>query len=204
MLYKGVAIRPQLALTGHFLRHLYCQWDTLNVPRMAASLTYYTTAALAPLVVVLLAVVGFTFGSATARESVIAAVQLQVGDTAANVVQALITSISHPKVGILASVLGAIALFFGATGVFIELNSSLRTIWNVSEPSTRGVWGLLLDRVVSFLMVVVTGAMIVLSIFISTSLAAFHRYFTDWAPDKGGQLPDIVFSLAFATALADP
>jgi len=169
---------------------------------MAASLTYYTTVALAPLMVLFLAAVGLAFGSATAQDQLIAAIRWEIGDTGASVLQALLTRISSPRLGVLATALGAIAMFFGATGAFIDLKGSLKVIWHVPETVAVGLGSVLQDRLVSFAMVLITGSMIVISIFANASLAAVHRYFINWVPENGsGRVAEIFLSFTVTTAL---
>jgi len=197
-----VSIPSQLSATGRFLKHLYCQWDTLNVPKMAASLTYYTTVALAPLMGVFLAAVGLAFGSAAARDHLVDAIRLEVGDTGANLIKAVVAHVASPKLSVVGTVIGGIALFFGATGAFIDLKNSLNVIWNVPETGSGGFGSFLVARVISFAMVLITGAIIVLSISVSVSLSTLHYYFGNWKPaGGGGQVADVVLSFAVTTAL---
>jgi membrane protein len=196
-----VPIRSHLASTRRFLVYLCDQWDRLNIPKMAASLTFYTIVALAPLMVIFVAVAGFAFGSATARDHMVAAVDLAIGDAGASVMQALIAHASGPELGILATLLGGAALFFGATGVFIELKGSLKVIWGVSEISPGGVLGVLKERFLSFVMVLITGAVLVLSMFISLALSALHKYAGGWVPAKGIRIADFVLSFAITTVV---
>jgi len=196
-----MTIRSHLSSTGHFLEHIYCQWDTLDVPRMAASLTYYMTVSLAPLMVIFLAVVGLVFESAEARDHLIAAVRREIGDTGATVVQALIARISGPRLGMLATVLGAIALFFGATSAFMDLKGSLRAIWHVSETDTGGLGSALLARLISFALVLLTGAVIAISISVSVTLTALQHYFANSMPENGGHLAELVLSFLVTTVL---
>src|ERR1700681_4429773 len=101
-----MAIPSHLSSTCRFLKHLYCQWDTLNVPKMAASLTYYTTVAIAPLMGVSLVAVGLAFGSETARDHLVAAIRLEVGDTGANLIKAVIAHVASPKLSIASRLIG--------------------------------------------------------------------------------------------------
>lgn len=180
---------------------LYDQWDRLNIPRMAASLTFYTIVALAPLMVIFVAVAGFAFGSAAARDHMVGAVRLAIGDVGAGVVQAMITHASGPRPGILAAVVGAAALFFGATGVFIELKGSLKIIWDVPETTPEGIWGILRERALSFVMVLITGAVLMLSMFITVALSAIHKYGGGWVPANGARAAEFALSFAIATAV---
>jgi membrane protein len=198
---ENVSIRSHLASTGRFLAHLYGQWDSLNIPKMSASLTYYTIVALAPLMVIFVAAAGFAFGSATARDHLVEAVRLQIGDAGASVIQALIERSSRPHLGAIATVAGAVALFFGATGVFIDLKGSLKAIWNVPETGPGGLRGVLIERAVSFGMVLVTGVVMVISISISIILSTIHHYAGTWMPARGGQAADMLLSFAVTTAL---
>jgi hypothetical protein len=162
---------------------------------MAASLTYYTTVALAPLMGVFLAAVGLAFGSASARDHLVEAIRLEVGDTGANLIKAVIAHVASPKLSIVGTVIGGLALFFGATGAFIDLKNSLRVIWSVPETDSGGFGSFLLARVISFAMVLITGAIIVVSISVSVSLSTLHHYFGSWMPVVGGgQVADVVLS----------
>jgi membrane protein len=197
----GVATRTHLSSTLRFLKHLYCQWDTLNVPKMAASLTYYTTVALAPLIGVFLAAVGLAFGSATARDHLIEAVKLEIGETGASLIRTMAAHVGHPKLNVGGTVIGALALFFGATGAFIDLKNSLKVIWHVPETGSGGLGSFLLARIISFAMVLITGAIGVLSISISVSISTLHHYFGNWITVNRGQGADLVLSFAVTTAL---
>lgn len=196
-----MTIRSHLASTGRFLVYLYDQWDRLNIPKMAASLTYYAIVALAPLMVIFVAAAGFVFGSATARDHLVAAVRLAIGDAGAGVILALIAHVYVPKLGILATLLGAAALFLGATGVFIELKESLNVIWNVPATPPADLLGMLKERALSFLMVLITGIVLVLSMFISVTLSTIHKYAGGWVPVNGVRIAEFVFSFAITTAV---
>ena len=181
--------------------HLYGQWDSCNVPKMSASLTYYMVVSLAPLVAVFLAVMGFAFGSGVARDHLVEAVRFQIGDTGALVVQALIEGVSNRKAGVLATTFGLIALFFGATGVFIDLKNSLAVLWGIPDRSISGFGNIIRARLLSFGMVLITGLLLILSISLSIILSAIQRYFGDWMPLEGGRSMDIVISFAVTTIL---
>jgi len=198
---KVVSIKSQAIGTARFFVHLYGQWDTCDVPKMSASLTYYMIVSLAPLVAVFLAVIGFAFGSGVARDRLAEAVRFQIGETGSLVVQALIDGVSNRRAGVLATTLGLVALFFGATGVFIDLKNSLAVLWDVPDRSVTGLGNILKARLLSFGMVLITGLLLVFSIFLSVSLSAMQRYFGDWVPLKEGRDAEIVISFAVTTML---
>ena len=59
--------------------------------------------------------------------------------------------------------LAVVTLVLGAMTVFGELRSSLNTIWAVEGKPRNGMLGLLLDRLMALLMVIVIGAVLLLS-----------------------------------------
>jgi membrane protein len=168
---------------------------------MAASLTFYAIVALAPLMVIFVAAAGFAFGSAAARDHLAGAIRLAIGDAGAGLILSLITHADVPQLGIVATLLGATALFLGSTGVFVELKESLNVIWNVPATPAEGLLGMLKERFLSFVMVLITGVVLVLSMFISVILSAIHQIAGAQVPVNGIRIVEFVLSFAIATAV---
>ena len=77
-----------------------------------------------------------------------------------------------PGAGAVATVVGLVTLLFGASGVFGQLQDALNTIWEVQPKPGRGVWGFIRDRFLSFSMVLGTGFLLLVSLALTTALAA--------------------------------
>ena len=151
--------------------------------------------------VIFVAAAGFAFGSATARDHLVSAVRLAIGDAGAVVIEALISHADVPQLGTLATVLGAAALFLGATGVFIELKESLAVIWDVPQTAPLSLLAMLQERLVSFVMVLITGLVLVSSMFISLTLSAIHERAGSWVPANGIRIAEFILSFAITTAV---
>jgi membrane protein len=100
-------------------------------------------------------------------------------------VQGMIESASRPATGLTATAIGMVTLFFGALGVFGELQNSLNTIWEVKpKPATSywdGIRRFVLKRLVSFTMVLGIGFLLLASLIISAAISAFAEYIgTRW------------------------
>jgi membrane protein len=50
---------------------------------------------------------------------------------------------NKPKTGMISTVLGVVALLFGAGGVVGQLQTSINMIWGVAAKSGQGVWGII-------------------------------------------------------------
>src|SRR6478736_2647633 len=100
------------------LRHAVAGWWNDNVPRLGASLAYYTLFALAPILVVAIGVAGLVFGPDAVRGEVVGQVQGLVGRQGAEAVQSMIEGAAKPSSSVIATVIGVVTAFLGATGAF--------------------------------------------------------------------------------------
>jgi membrane protein len=97
------------------------EWFKHKVPRLGASLAFYTVLSLAPLLVVIVALAGAVYGEEAARGQIVAQLTGLIGRTGATAIEDIIKQANQPTVGILATLAGLVTLFFGATGVVAEL-----------------------------------------------------------------------------------
>lgn len=166
------------------LRDAYAEWTEDNAPRLGAALSYYTVFSVAPLIILSIAVVGLVFGQEAAQGQVMGQIRGLVGEQVAAAVQGMVASAGDRSSGLLATVIGFATLFFGASGVFVELQSSMNVIWDAPPRPWRGVWGLIKDRFLSFTMVLGTGFLLLVSLILSAALSVVARYFQFLLPSS--------------------
>src|SRR5205823_5256050 len=114
-----------------------------------------------------------------------------VGPSGAKAIESLLEGARHTTHGILATVLGLLTLFFGASGVLIELRDALNTIWDVTPPARKGLQSLLQivkERLFSFALVVATGFLLVVSLAVNAFVAGLGRFATQLLPASEGLL----------------
>ena len=169
----------------------------------SASLSYYTVFSIAPLLLIAVAVAGFVFGNDAVTGQLHEELQGMVGDEGATAIQEMMKGANKPGRGIVASIVGFVLLGAGATGAFVELQDTLNDMWGVDKKETSGVLGFLRARVLSLAMVVVIAFLLLVSLVVSTALAALGHYtasaFPGW--DIALQVANIVFSFAVITVL---
>jgi membrane protein len=158
-------------------RDTIAEWREDNASRLAAALAYYTLLSLAPLLVIAVAISGFVFGTDAARGRIAAELSQVVGEGAAQGIQAAVASAQAGEGGgVLGTLVGVGALFFGASAVFVELQSALNTIWEVTPRPGRGLWGEVRDRVLSFAMVVSVAFLLLVSLIVNALLSALGSW----------------------------
>lgn len=143
-----------------------------NVSRLGAALAFYMTIAIAPLLVIAVAVAGTVFSESSARQQVIGEVERLAGSEAS----AAIASVGNPvatTTGTIATLMGVGTLIFGAFGVFQHLQAALNAIWRVQSKPVDGWWEFVHRRLFSLATVMVTGFLLLVSLIASSVLSWF-------------------------------
>src|SRR5439155_488901 len=127
------------------LKQTFQEWLQDKAPQLAAALAYYVVFSLAPLVLVLLAIVGVVFRDDPAGAW--SKLMLQMGyfldQSAVQTVQKIAETASQPGKSTIATIIGIALALFGASGVFGQLQDALNTIWGVKATPGRGLSGFL-------------------------------------------------------------
>jgi membrane protein len=168
-------------------------WSRDNASLFAAALTYYTIFALAPLLVIAVAVAGLVFREAAVKEQIVAQIGDAVGMEAAVVIEDLITNASESGAGTIATVLSSILLLLGASGLFSQLQRTLNLIWGLESAPETGILNMLKKRSLAFGMVLIVGMLLLLSLATSTILTAVGDSLADQLPGIGAILPQLNF-----------
>jgi membrane protein len=124
------------------LKAIFIKWLEDDPFQSAAALSYYTLFSLAPLLIISITVAGFVFGREAAQNQIVETIRGMIGLESAQAIQGMIQYASNkPKTRTISTVLGAVALLFGAGGVVGQLTTALNKIWGVVPKSGQGVWG---------------------------------------------------------------
>ncbi len=169
------------------------EWYEDRAPRLGAALAYYTVFAMAPGLILIIALTALVLGKAAAQSQIIGEMQDLVGVAGAQVIRAAIESAGSAGSSLHTTALGAITLVFGLWGVFGELQDALNTIWGVTARPGRGVFGIIKARFWSFTVVVGVGFLLLVSLAASAWLAALAKFFSEQLP-----LPAAVMQVANA------
>lgn len=157
-------------------------WWNDNVSRLGASLAYYTLFAIAPVLVIAIGIAGIVFGPDAVRGQIVHQVDNLIGLEGGRAVQALLQGASNHSAGVLATVIGSITFLLTATGAFLELQYALNTIWRVAPKTSASIREFLMQRLISFGLVVAIGFLLMVSLAVSAALAAFSGWLNASAP----------------------
>ncbi len=167
-----------------------------------AAIAYYTVFAIAPLLVIVIAAAGLVFGRQSAQGAIVGELASMLGAQGAQGLQALLAGAYNPTSGVIAAVLGAVTLFVAAGSVFGELQAALNRIWK-AEPPPISVPEIVRIRAISFGLVLAVGFLSLVSLLVSTAIAAADRYLNRFfvGADLLFEGLDFVASLAIMTLM---
>ncbi|MBW4890456.1 YihY/virulence factor BrkB family protein [Mucilaginibacter sp. HMF5004] len=155
-------------------------WATINGfindngLKYSASLAYYTVFSIAPLMLLLAFIVSLYFGHDAFTGQIYPQLKGFIGADAAAQIQNMIKSIELGK-STLTVILGIITVVVGATGVFLDMQDSLNIIWRVKAKPKRGWVKMLLNRVLSFSLVISLGFLMLVTLIINTVVDALSQ-----------------------------
>ena len=186
-----------------FLREVAKEWSDDNALTLGAALAYYTIFSLAPLLVLVLAIAGLVFGRAAAQGELVAQIQGAVGPAGAELIESMIEHASKPSSGLVATVISLVTMFFGASGVFGQLQGSLNQIWGATTVRRTGVMGQLQRRAASFSMILAIGFLLLVSLAISALISGLHGFIDQYltVPSEVLSLTNTAVSFLIVTAL---
>ena len=160
------------------LKQTFSEWLEDKAPQLGAALAYYTVFSLAPLILVLLAVVGMIFRNdpVGAWNKITEQMSYFLDKSAVEVVQNIAQKAAQPSKGLLATIIGIALALFGASGVFGQLQDALNTIWGVKAKPGAGIAGFIRSRFLSFAMVAGVCFLLLVSLVLESVLKSFSHY----------------------------
>ena len=154
-----------------------------KVLRLSAALAYYTVFSLAPMLIIILSIIQIFYGPDAAQGSIYGQIKNFVGADAALQIQETIKSARLSNRGGFATIVGVITLIIGATSVFGEIQDSINYIWQLKAKPRKGFIKMLINRLLSFSMVVCLGFLLLVSLLINSIMDIIIDRLTRFFPD---------------------
>ena len=157
------------------------------------------------LLVVVITIAGYFFGNDAVNGLLHSQVEQAMGTDTAEQIKNMVLVASKSKDSMWATIMGIVVILVGATSVFVQLQKSLNTIWEVkATPTKSGIWSFLKSRIFSFGLIISIGFLLLVSLVFSSLLSALGS----WVSQQWSlslliifQILNIVFSLAIITVL---
>ncbi len=151
----------------HIIKKTASAFSQDNCIKLSASLSYYTIFAIGPLLVIIISLSAIFYGREAIQGELYGKISGLIGSDAAIQVQDIIKKSQHANKGIIATVIGTVILVIGATGIFTEIQDSINYIWSLRAKPKRGIIKYLINRLLSFFLIVSLGFLLLASLVIN-------------------------------------
>jgi len=188
----------------NFTKEVFSNFMQDNSFQLGAALAYYTVFSFAPIIIIVIALASIFFGEAAVEGQIYEQLRGLLGERAASETQNLIENAYNTGHSKIAAIISIATLVFGATGVFYVMKSSLNQIWGLKPKPKNGILNLILDRVLSFGMVISIGFILLISLvwesFVTVLYDQLAAYFSETATLLT-QIANVTFSLLLTALL---
>jgi membrane protein len=152
------------------------KWWDKDPFMQSAVIAYYAIFSIPGLLIMVISIATIFFQKDVITGHLYNQISSMMGEETAKQVQGMIVSISNSNKSLLATMIGLIVVLVGATGVFVELQKALNIIWEVKAKQRRAIFKLLRTRLFSFGLIVSIGFLLLISLFITTMIAALSEW----------------------------
>ena len=169
--------------------------------KLSASLSYYTIFALGPLLMIIISLSSIVYGKDVVQGKLYLQLSGLIGSEAALQIQNILANAQQTHASTIGAVIGFIVLFIGATGVFTEIQGSINFIWSVRAKPKKGWLKYLLNRLLSFSLVVGLGFIMLVSLIINALVTLLSESLTKKFPHFPVGLFNLANSLIILTVI---
>ena len=160
----------------HVMRCAVTEWLSHRASSKGAALAFYTLFSLAPILVLVIAIAGFFYGTDAAQGQLLDELRGLVGKQGAETIQAILAGARNKESGKLATMIATGLLLVGATSAFAELKDSLDEIWDVPPPKDATWWDTVRTRLLSFGLILTLGLLLMFTLVVSAALSVLEKY----------------------------
>jgi membrane protein len=174
------------------LKDSFSSFSEHKVPKLAASLAYYTVFSLGPLLLVIISLASIFLGREAIEGSIYTQMRGFVGSEAAAQIQDIVKNGAIDGKSTVAATIGVITLLIGATTMFAELQDSINTIWGLKPKPKQGLWVLVKTRLLSFGVIGALGFLLLVSLAVTAVISGLSGRLQDMFPGIGVVVMSII------------
>lgn len=175
-------MKKKLKKYWKLLKETYEQFMSNDPFQQSAVIAYYTLFSLPSLLVIIISTAGYFFGREAVQNQITGEIGQFIGQGTSEAIETMISNAFLEGGSIFTIIFGIAMLLFGATGAFFQLKRAMNKIWGVREKK-ENIKSMILDRVISFGMILALGFMMMVSLVISALVTALSGYISTYAPE---------------------
>jgi len=171
--------------TWNIVKHSFKDFVDCNVLKLSGALAFFTIFSLPGIMIIIIWISNFFYGKGNFENSLYNLLEGMIGHNAAVSIQETIHNASAGSHNSVATIIGIASLIIGATSIFGEIQDSINLIWRLKAKPRKG-YGFLkmvLNRLLSFSMIIVLGFVLLVSLLINGALDILLDKLTNYYPN---------------------
>lgn len=175
-----------------------------DIMTQGAAIAFYTVFSIAPLFILIVSLSDLFLSEQYIRTQVESQLSSLVGpDLATSLIQ-YIGGVSYQSSGLFTTIIAALTVAFGATTVITQLKNTLNIIWNVETVEIHSIWNFLINRLLSFGVIIMATILLVASLMAEVVIGVVTEFFAQRLPNLDlelylslSELTTIAFAVTF-------
>jgi len=153
MISKAREMKSKAKKIGYLLKETVKGFFADDVIKLSAALSFWTIFSLPPLLIIIISLSGFFFGTEAVQGQIFGQIKGLVGPDSAMQIQDVLKNVKLSGNNLFTTIIGGVILLIGASGVFTEIQASINSIWGIKAKPKRGIIKFLVNRLMSFSMI---------------------------------------------------
>ncbi len=182
---NATGFKARLKNVWGFLKEVMSDFSDDKAMKYSASLSYYTVFSIAPILIIIISIMGIFFGREAVSGHITSQIQGLVGQDAAKQIQAMIANTHRSGNTFVASVISIIILVIGATGIFAEIQDSINSIWGLKSKPKTGIVKIIINRLISFSLIISLGFVSMVALLLNAVVDAISTKLGQIVPGAG-------------------
>lgn len=149
---------------------------------MASTLAFFTILAIPPIVITIISITSFIIGERTATDEVYSQINQIMGKEGAKLIEDIVKSYGSTEKSTFGTIFGIVIFILASTTLFITIQNSLNDIWQVKPKPKSNLLKVLIDRSLSFGIIISLGFILLISLLIDAGVAILGNYLSEIVP----------------------
>lgn len=173
-----------------------------KVTQLSAALSYVTIFSFAPFILVIIYIGAFFAQDIEGK--LFGELGNFLGIDVAKVLQGVVHNVEVAKTSTLTTIIGIGVILFSATTIFATIQESLNTIWGIKPKPKRGWLKLIINRLLSFSIIIALGFILLVTMSVSSIIGLLNERLMAFYPDVTVivfQIIGIIINIIFTSAV---
>ena len=170
----------KLIFTWHLFKKTFMEWMSSSAMKESAGIAYFAIFSIPGLLIIITWVAGIFFGDDAVNGQITKNMSRFMGPEIAESVQKMVTSAVVNNDNVAMKIVGVLALVFGSTTLFFQMQRTLNQLWEVESAPKKAFQRYLLDRANSLGMILIIGFLLLVSLILSSLIGLANNWFTHY------------------------